>query len=66
MQPEERRFVTPDAIRASCVVGTPEEIIAEIRGLEKNGLKEVNILPAADYAHQVYRDFSEMIFPAFR
>ena len=66
MQPEERRFVTPDAIRASCVVGTPEEIIAELRGLEKNGLKEVNILPAADYAHHVYRDFSEMIFPAFR
>jgi Luciferase-like monooxygenase len=27
MQPEERRFVTPEAIRASCVIGTPEEIV---------------------------------------
>jgi alkanesulfonate monooxygenase SsuD/methylene tetrahydromethanopterin reductase-like flavin-dependent oxidoreductase (luciferase family) len=66
MQPEERRFVTPEAIKATCVVGTPEEIIAELRGMEKNGLKELNLLPAADEARRVYRDFADSIFPAFR
>jgi hypothetical protein len=28
MQPDERGFVTPEAIRATCVVGTPDEIVA--------------------------------------
>ena len=31
MQPEERRFVTPEAIRAGCLVGRPEEIADQIR-----------------------------------
>jgi alkanesulfonate monooxygenase SsuD/methylene tetrahydromethanopterin reductase-like flavin-dependent oxidoreductase (luciferase family) len=66
MQPDERHFVTPEAIRATCIVGTPEEIIGQIRELEKNGLKEVNLLPAADYARHVYRDFAELVMPAFR
>jgi alkanesulfonate monooxygenase SsuD/methylene tetrahydromethanopterin reductase-like flavin-dependent oxidoreductase (luciferase family) len=66
MQPEERRFVTPEAIRASCVVGSPEEIVAELRGLQKMGLKELNLLPAADHAREVYRDFADHVFPAFR
>ncbi len=66
MQPEERRFVTPDAIRASCLVGTPEEIIADLTQMERNGLKELNLLPAADHATKVYRDFAEMIMPAMR
>jgi hypothetical protein len=66
LQPEERQFVTPDAIRATCLVGMPEEIIGQVRELEKHGLKEVNLLPAADYARHVYRDFAEQVMPAFR
>lgn len=66
MQPEERQFVTPQAIRASCIVGTPEEIIEQLREMERNGLKELNLLPAADHATKVYRDFAEMVMPAFR
>jgi hypothetical protein len=37
-----------------------------VRELEKNGLKEVNLLPAADHARSVYRDFAELVMPAFR
>jgi 5,10-methylenetetrahydromethanopterin reductase len=66
MQPEERRFVTPEAIRASCVIGTPEEIVEQLRALEKSGIKELNLLPAADYQKNVWRDFAEMVIPAFR
>ena len=40
--PEERRFVTPEAIQAACLVGEPEEIIHQIRAVEKAGLKEIN------------------------
>ena len=44
----------------------PEEIIEQVRALEKNGIKEVNILPAADTQKSVWRDFAEMVMPAFR
>ena len=66
MQPEERKFVTPEAIKATCLAGTPEEIIEEMKAREKSGLQELNILPDADQAHKVYRDFAELVMPAFR
>jgi len=66
MQPDERGFVTPEAIRATCMVGTPDEIVAQLRQMEKDGLKELNLLPAADHQKEVWKDFAEKIFPAFR
>jgi len=66
LQLGEREFITPDAIKASCLVGSPEEIIEQLQEMEKSGLKELNLLPDADQAAKVYRDFSEFIMPAFR
>jgi alkanesulfonate monooxygenase SsuD/methylene tetrahydromethanopterin reductase-like flavin-dependent oxidoreductase (luciferase family) len=66
MQPEERGFVTPDAIRATCVIGTPDEIISQLRQMEEGGLKELNLLPAADHQKEVWKDFAEKVFPAFQ
>jgi alkanesulfonate monooxygenase SsuD/methylene tetrahydromethanopterin reductase-like flavin-dependent oxidoreductase (luciferase family) len=65
LQPEERKFVTPEAIRNTMVVGTPEEITGQLRALERAGLKEVTFLPPADYQRKVFRDFAEMVMPAF-
>jgi alkanesulfonate monooxygenase SsuD/methylene tetrahydromethanopterin reductase-like flavin-dependent oxidoreductase (luciferase family) len=48
------------------VVGTPDEIVAQLRQMEKDGLKELNLLPAADRQKEVWKDFAEKIFPAFR
>ncbi|MGH7907017.1 MAG: hypothetical protein ACREP6_10345, partial [Candidatus Binataceae bacterium] len=66
LQPEERRFVTPEAIRAICLAGEPDEIIARIRAMEAVGFKEVNLLPPADYQRKIFRDFAEYVMPAFR
>ncbi|MBI5617067.1 MAG: LLM class flavin-dependent oxidoreductase [Gammaproteobacteria bacterium] len=66
LQPEERPFVTPEAIRNCCIVGTPEEIVQRIRDLGAAGINEVSFLPPADYQRKVYRDLAEMVFPAFR
>jgi alkanesulfonate monooxygenase SsuD/methylene tetrahydromethanopterin reductase-like flavin-dependent oxidoreductase (luciferase family) len=66
LMPEERRFVTPAAIEAICMVGSAEDIIDQIRTVEDTGIKEVNIMPAADYADAAFRDFAEMVIPAFR
>jgi alkanesulfonate monooxygenase SsuD/methylene tetrahydromethanopterin reductase-like flavin-dependent oxidoreductase (luciferase family) len=66
MQPEERRFVTPEAIRGTCLVGEPNELVVQIRAMEAAGIKEVAILPPADFQREVYRDFAELVMPAFR
>jgi alkanesulfonate monooxygenase SsuD/methylene tetrahydromethanopterin reductase-like flavin-dependent oxidoreductase (luciferase family) len=66
LQPEERRFITPEAIAAVCVVGTPEEIIHKLHAMEKAGIKEIALLPPADYQRKIFRGIAEMIFPAFR
>lgn len=59
--PEERRFVTPQAIQGSCLVGEPAEIIAQLRSAEQAGLKEVSLLPPMDYARKVLADFAEQV-----
>ena len=64
--PEEKVFVTPEAIEAVCMVGSAEDIIDQIRELEKNGIKEINIMPAADYCRPAFKDFAERVIPAFR
>ncbi len=66
MQPEERDFVTPEAIRQTCLVGTPDELVTQLRQLEKDGIKELNLLPAADEQRAVWTDFAQKVFPAFR
>ena len=66
MQPEERRFVTPEAIRGTCLVGEPDELVAQIRAMEAAGIKETVIEPPADFQREVFRDFAELVMPAFR
>ena len=66
LQPEERKFVTPEAIRGTCVVGTPEEVIAQLRVSEKAGLREAVLKPPAEYQREVLRDVAELVMPAVR
>jgi len=64
--PEERVFVTPEAIRAIALVGSAQDIIAEIREIEKTGFREVNIMPGADHCREAFSDFAKEIIPEFR
>lgn len=66
LQPEERRFVTPEAIKATCLAGEPDEIVERLRTLERAGLKEVALIAPADYQSKVFRDVAEFIIPRFR
>ena len=62
---EERRFVTPAGIRASCVVGRPEEIVAQLREMEGAGMREVALVPPAEHARDVFRDVAKWVMPHF-
>jgi alkanesulfonate monooxygenase SsuD/methylene tetrahydromethanopterin reductase-like flavin-dependent oxidoreductase (luciferase family) len=66
VQPRERRFVTPEAIARICIVGTPEEVAAQLRAKERAGLREVVLKPPADFQRKALRDFAELVMPAFR
>lgn len=65
LAPEERRFMTLDAIRGSCLVGEPDEIIHQIRQAEKAGLKELTLLPPIASARKVFKDFADHIMARY-
>ena len=43
--PEEERFLTPEVLRASALIGTRDELIDILSGLSEAGLDQVMILP---------------------
>ena len=66
LRPEEREFVTPAAVQSSCLVGTPDEIIAHVQRLEAGGIKEVALWPPMEHERKVLTDFADHVMPAFR
>ena len=63
--PEERRFVTPEAIRTWILAGEPDEIIHRLREAEAAGLREITLLPPMDFARKVFRDFAEQVIKRY-
>ncbi len=59
--PEERRFVTPEVIEGTCMVGGESEILEQIRKAEAAGLREVGIVPALAGYRGVMRDFAKVM-----
>jgi alkanesulfonate monooxygenase SsuD/methylene tetrahydromethanopterin reductase-like flavin-dependent oxidoreductase (luciferase family) len=63
--PEERRFVTPAAIRTWVLAGTPDELIHQLREAEKAGLREITLLPPMDHARELFRDFAAHVIERY-
>jgi alkanesulfonate monooxygenase SsuD/methylene tetrahydromethanopterin reductase-like flavin-dependent oxidoreductase (luciferase family) len=63
--PAERRFVTAETIRASAMVGEPDELIARIRAAEHAGLRELGLLPPMATARTVLREFAEHVIARY-
>jgi len=59
----EYKFITPEAIEGTCIVGDPHEIAEKIRKAEAAGLSEVSILPPLEHARSVIRDFAQKVIP---
>ena len=55
---EEERFVTPQLIDASCLVGTPDELRDRIAALEEAGLDQIVVLPPIDEKEAVIADLA--------
>ena len=65
LMPEERRFMTPEAVKGACLVGEPDELIAYVRRAEKAGLKELTLLPPMASARKVIKDFAEQVMTRY-
>jgi alkanesulfonate monooxygenase SsuD/methylene tetrahydromethanopterin reductase-like flavin-dependent oxidoreductase (luciferase family) len=66
MMEEERRFVTPEMIRASGgLVGEPDEIIEMLREQERMGLAEVTLLPPMACARECFADFATHVIERY-
>jgi alkanesulfonate monooxygenase SsuD/methylene tetrahydromethanopterin reductase-like flavin-dependent oxidoreductase (luciferase family) len=59
--PDERRFVTPETIRATTMVGPREEIIERLRALERAGLTQVFLNPPMEGFRESIEDFAREI-----
>jgi alkanesulfonate monooxygenase SsuD/methylene tetrahydromethanopterin reductase-like flavin-dependent oxidoreductase (luciferase family) len=61
VDPDEARFLTADLIKASCLIGTPDELIAEVRALEQQGLRQVMLYPPLNRQYRVIEDFADQV-----
>jgi 5,10-methylenetetrahydromethanopterin reductase len=65
VQPAEERFVTADLIRHATMTSTPDEMLARLRSLEAEGVRQVAFIPTPDGAESFVREFSEGVIARF-
>ncbi|MDP6692573.1 MAG: LLM class flavin-dependent oxidoreductase [Alphaproteobacteria bacterium] len=61
LDPEEARFVTPEMIRNFCIAGQPEEIVEQLRELERQGLNGITFIAPLKQQYRLIEDFAERI-----
>jgi hypothetical protein len=61
LDPEEARFITPEIVRAFCIAGEPPELVEQLRGLEREGLKQITFHPPFARRYEAMEQFSRMV-----
>lgn len=61
VDPDEARFVTADLMRATCLAGTPEELVERITELERQGLRQIMLYPPLNRQYRVIEDFAAQV-----
>ena len=61
VDPEEARLITPDLIKATCLTGTPEELVEQLHTLEQQGLSQIMLYPPLNRQYRVIEDFAERV-----
>ncbi len=62
---EEERFVTPELIERTCLVGTADQLVDRIHELDEAGLDQLVLLPPLDEKEAVIADVARRLLPAF-
>ncbi len=58
---DERRFVTPEMIRNFLVIGSPAEVLEQVRELERRGVRQLMCNFPLERNRQMIRDYSKNI-----
>jgi alkanesulfonate monooxygenase SsuD/methylene tetrahydromethanopterin reductase-like flavin-dependent oxidoreductase (luciferase family) len=61
VDPEEARFLSPELIQATCLVGQPEALVEQLHVLEQQGLKQIMLYPPLNRQYRVIEDFAEQV-----
>ena len=61
--PEEERFLTPEVLSASCMIGSRDELIERLNNLAAEGLNQVMILPNFDTRFDVIEQVGKEVLP---
>jgi alkanesulfonate monooxygenase SsuD/methylene tetrahydromethanopterin reductase-like flavin-dependent oxidoreductase (luciferase family) len=61
--PEEERFVTRELMEATCLIGTADDLVERLRGLEAAGLDQVMILPSFEPRYAVLERVARDVLP---
>src|SRR5262245_15343216 len=61
VDPEEKRFVTADLIKATCLSGTPPELVEQVKTLEGQGLRQIMLSPPLNRQYRVIEDFADNV-----
>ncbi len=63
LRDDEARFITEDVVRATCIVGSADEVAATIGDLSDAGLDEIMVLPTPEHQVPYARRLAETVFP---
>ena len=61
LDPEEARFLTPELIRGSCLIGTADDLIERLHALEAQGLNQIMLYPPLNRMYRVIEDFAAQV-----
>ena len=61
LDPEEARFITPEMIKTFTIAEQPEEMVEQLRALERQGLNAINFIPPLDQAYRLIEDFARNV-----
>jgi 5,10-methylenetetrahydromethanopterin reductase len=59
--PEEAKFVTAELIRTTCLAGSADEVLEQVRGLADAGLHQIMLLPSLESQRRSLQDFSSKV-----
>lgn len=64
--PEEERFVTAEIMQATCLVGTQDQLVERLHGLDAAGLRQLMILPSFEPRYEVLERVGRDVLPHVR
>jgi hypothetical protein len=60
-RPREKRFVTAELIKATCLKRTPPELVEQVKTLEGQGLRQIMLYPPLNRQYRVIEDFADNV-----